>query len=59
MTMAAKIRFSQLDLEKAIRTAKEAGLPVTGFKIGPQGEIDVRCGPHEPADEFDATDMRR
>lgn len=57
--MGVRMKFSQINLEKAIRAAKEAGLPVTGFKIGPQGEIDVRCGPHEPADEFDATDMRR
>lgn len=57
--MGARMKFSQTDLEKVLRTTKEAGLPVTGFRIGPQGEIEVRCGPHEPADEFDATDMRR
>ncbi|MFC3571402.1 hypothetical protein [Paracoccus simplex] len=53
------MKFSQANLEKVIRTVKEAGLPITDIKVGPQGEIDVRCGPHEPADEFDATDMRR
>jgi hypothetical protein len=57
--MATRVRFSQADLEKAIHTAKAAGLPVTGFKIGQHGEIDVRCGPQEPGDEFDMTDMRR
>ncbi len=57
--MGVRTKFSQTDLEKVLRTTKEAGLPVTVVRVGPQGEIEVRCGPQEPADEFDATDMRR
>ena len=57
--MAVRASFKQTDLEKAIRVAKQAGLPVTGFRIGKDGDIDVRCGPAEPVDEFDMADMRR
>jgi hypothetical protein len=57
--MGTRASFKQIDLEKAIRVAKEAGLSVAGFKINQDGEIDVRCGPPLPIDEFDMTDMRR
>lgn len=57
--MGERATFRQTDLEKAIRVAREAGLPVSGFRILPTGEIDVRCAPQLPGDDFDLTDMRR
>lgn len=57
--MRERATFRQTDLEKAIRVARDAGLPVTGFRILPTGEIDVRCGAQVPGDDFDLTDMRR
>lgn len=57
--MGERATFRATDLEKAIRVAKEAGLPVAGFRILPTGEIDVRCGSQIPGDDFDLTDMRR
>jgi len=57
--MGARATFRPTDLEKAIKIAKEAGLPVIGFKITKDGDIDVRCGQQVPGDDFDLTDMRR
>ena len=57
--MNSRATFRKSDLEKAILVAKEMKLPISGFRISPEGEIDVRCGTTERVDEFDLTDMRR
>lgn len=36
--------FKQSDLTRALRAAAAVGLKVTGYKINPQGEIEVVTG---------------
>ena len=57
--MTARATFRQSDLKRALETAREAGLPVTRFRITADGEIVVDCAQQPPADDFDLTDMRR
>jgi hypothetical protein len=46
----APCTFKQGDLTKALRAAQRAGLHVAGYKINPQGEIEVVIGKPQAQD---------
>ena len=50
--MSARVRFSAIDLARAIKAFERAGLHVTGAKISPAtGEIVVLTGSPEAAND--------
>lgn len=42
--MTRRAVFRQSDLQRALSTALKLGLPVTGYRITPEGEIVVSTG---------------
>jgi hypothetical protein len=50
----APCTFKQGDLTKALKAAAAAGLYVAGYKINPQGEIEVVIGKPQAQDSTEA-----
>ena len=55
-------RFRQRDLDRAIRSVKNAGLTIGGVEIDENGKITVKCAAETPppaSDSFDAWKAKR
>ena len=48
--MSARARFSQADVERAVRAAEKCGLSVARVRIEPTGTIEIVAGKSEEAD---------
>jgi hypothetical protein len=51
--MTARARFSQADVERAMRAAEKVGLPVARVRICPDGSIELVAGQPEANDKAD------
>lgn len=51
--MAAPLPFRVPDLKRAVKAAQDMGLPVSGFRITPDGSIHVETQRETKADEAD------
>jgi hypothetical protein len=49
--MTARARFSQADIERAMRAAEKCGLSLARVRICPDGSIELVAGEPESADK--------
>lgn len=55
--MTARARFSQAEVQKAIRAAKKEGEQYPRVILRPNGEIEIICGSPKPANDEEDFDL--
>lgn len=50
--MTARARFSQADLDRALRVAERHGLGIAGYEIAPDGTIRILTGAPQIANDM-------
>lgn len=55
--MTAPARFTQSDVQRAIRAAKKEGEVAPRVILRPNGEIEIICGAPKPANDEEEFDL--